>query len=231
MTKIKGFLLGLLLLITGVVFGQGGADTIPSIEFQRQIFIYQLAKKYNDATMVKTALYNILSIYPSNTNILDSLALMYFDYQQYASAALVSADIVKMYPDDLLATEIAAISFEQLGVKDRALKYYEKLYLGNNSLALLYQISFMQYSLKRITEAEVNLDLLTGNAESENFTLIFPTTANDSQDVSLRAAAFRLRALIESEKGNKQAAKDLLKKALEIQPDFQVAKTELAKLN
>ena len=60
------------------------ADTLPPIELQRQVFVYSMAKKYGDEDMAKAALYNILSHTPGNVSILDSLALMYFQKQNFA---------------------------------------------------------------------------------------------------------------------------------------------------
>ena len=91
------------------------ADTLLPMDFQRQIFIYGAAKKYNDKMMQITTLYNLLSYNPNNSNILDSIALAYFEGQQYVSAALVSIDAVSLNPKDELGAEIAALSFRLPG--------------------------------------------------------------------------------------------------------------------
>ncbi len=207
------------------------ADTLPPVELQRQIFVYSMAKKYGDEDMAKTALYNILSITPGNVGILDSLALMYFQKQSYASAALVSQDIVSISPDNMLATEIAATSFENLGVKDRALPYYEKLYLNNNSLTLLYQIAFMQYELKRYTEANTNIDVIMSNSDAANEKLYFSKSQTETQEIPLTAAIHRLKAMIAIAGGDNSEARVQFNKALEIVPDFEVVKIQLQALN
>ena len=93
------------------------ADTLLPVEFQRQIFIYGAAKKYNDKMMQIATLYNLLSYNPNNSTILDSI-LAYFEGQQYVSAALVSADAISLNPKDELGAEIAALSFEQIGASE-----------------------------------------------------------------------------------------------------------------
>ncbi len=203
----------------------------PPLDFQRQAFIYGMAKKYGDADMTKSALYNILAMNPNNVSILDSLALLYFEYQEYASAAIVSQDIIALNPDDMLATEIAAVSFENLGVKDRALPYYEKLQMSNNNISLLYQIAFIQYELNRLIEAKSNIEIILADPQIENVTLLFSKTQTETQEVPLKAAIHRLNAMIAQSEGNIEEAKNQFNKALEIVPDFEVVKIQMQSLN
>lgn len=207
------------------------ADTIPPVELQRQVFVYGLATKYGDRQIAKSSLYNILSITPRNIAILDSLALLYFQDSEYASAALVSQDILTYAPDNLLATEIAAISFEALGVKDRAVNYYEKLYLGNNDMGVLYQASLLQYQLKRYAESNVNLDIILGNPESENQFLNVQVNQLNTQQIPMRAGVYRLKGMISQDMGDIAEAKAHYTKALELAPDFNPVKRQLEALN
>lgn len=208
------------------------SDSIaPPPAFQRQVFVYSMAKKYNDLDMAKSALYNILSINPNNVAILDSLALIYYEFQEYASAAFVSQDILALNPNDMLAAEIAAISFESLGVKDRALPYYEKLYLNNNNLTLLYQIAFIQYELKRYNEANTNIDIIENDERANDLTLVFAKTQTENQQVPFMAGIHRLKAMIANSQGDTEEAKNQFNKALEIAPDFEIVKIQLQQLN
>lgn len=222
------------LLLTQFSYAQikeGTAQKADSVDFDRQFFIYQLAKKYNDFSMAKTALYNMLSIAPSNVAILDSLAVIYYDYQQYTSSALISQDIVKINPDDMLATELAAVSFDNLGVKARALPYYEKLYLERNDVNILYRMAFLQYELKRYTEGITSVDILIDSEQTKNEVVIFPKNDNENQQVSMLAAAYRLKAMINQQQGNNEEARNNYNKALELAPDFALAKQQLESLN
>ncbi|MFY0686175.1 MAG: hypothetical protein JXQ90_03370 [Cyclobacteriaceae bacterium] len=204
-------------------------DTLPPMGVQQQAFIYGLAMKYNDLNMAKSALYNILSYNPANVNILDSLALLYFENQEFAPAVLISQDILAINPKDMLATEIAALSFERLGVKDRAIPHYEKMYLANNNINLLYQIAFLQLDVKRFNEADNNADVIIADAKAETLKMLFPRVRQgETQEVSLKAAAYRLKAMIQEEKGNTDEAKSLYLKTLELAPGFEMAQQQLA---
>ena len=73
-----------------------------------------------------------------------------------------------------LSKEIAALSFEQIGASERALKYYESLYLLRNDIMILYQLSFLQYRLKRLNEAFTNVDIIIADTTSNEVQIIFP---------------------------------------------------------
>ena len=206
------------------------SDTLLPMDFQRQIFIYGAAKKYNDKMMQITTLYNLLSYNPNNSNILDSIALAYFEGQQYVSAALVSIDAVSLNPKDELGAEIAALSFEQIGAPERALKYYETLYLLRNDIMILYQVAFLQYRLKRLNEAFTNVDIIIADTSSNEVQIIFPKNAESEQKVALKIAAKRLKAMIFELKGNIVEAKKIYQDILSSSPDFDLVRKQLEDL-
>lgn len=215
--------------VTGFTQSKPVTDSIP-FEIRQQSYIYSMAKKYNDPSVARMALYTLLSYNPANVPLIDSLSYLYFQYQQYASAAISAQDALSLNPGDLFATEIAAVSFENLGIKVRAVSYYEKLYLANNDLATLYQVAFLQYELKRFGEAMNNVTTMIENTESDKQMLIFPTADQKGQEISLKAGAYRLKALVEVAQNNSVAAKESLTKALALYPAFEIAKEELAEI-
>ncbi len=202
-------------------------DSVPA-QFERQYFVYQVANKYNDAAVAKAALYQMLAMNPTNTALLDTLALMYYEFQQYTSAALVSQDAASINPDDALANEIAALSFDNLGLKDRAVKYYERMYLQTTDVGVLYRMAFLQFELKRFNEATASVDGLIDSEDTKNQKVYFPKEDKTQQEISLLAGAYRLKGMIEKELGNVENAKANFNKALEISPDFEIVKKQLA---
>ncbi|MFY0606839.1 MAG: hypothetical protein JXR10_08990 [Cyclobacteriaceae bacterium] len=228
---MKYIILGLILTISSAAFAQEqqAQDSIP-FEVRKQAYLYDQAMKYNDINVARTALYNLLILDPTNSTVLDSLAISYLDYNQYASAALVAQDAIAVNPEDLFATEIAAICFENLGVKNRAVGYYEKLYLANNNISTLYKVAFLQLDLKRFGEATSNADIIINSTEAKELKLLFPKEQNERQEISMQVAAIRLKGMIEEAKGNKEAALAEYDKALAIVPDFAVLKGQIKAL-
>ena len=130
-----------------------------------------------------------------------------------------------------MAAEIAALSFEQIGATERALKYYETLYLLRNDIMILYQVSFLQYRLKRLNEAFTNVDIIIADAKSNEVQIRFPKNDESEQEVVLKTAAKRLKAMIYEEQGNVVEATKIYKDILLISPDFDLVKKQLEDLN
>ncbi len=199
-------------------------------EYKRQQEIYQRALNYNDFFVARTALYNMLAIKPESSNLLDSLSLLYFEQKQYVSAGIIAQEAAKINANNLLALEVAATSFENIGLLDKALEYWEPLYLKNNDINILYKIAFLQYRLKRYNDAATSADIVMKNARSTEVKLVFGKQDQTTQQVSLKAAAQRLKGLVEMDKGNNSAAITEFQKALEIAPDFELVKLTIAEL-
>ncbi|MEQ9404099.1 MAG: hypothetical protein RIM99_10960 [Cyclobacteriaceae bacterium] len=200
-------------------------------ELRKQSFIYNSARMFNDPQVAKMAIYNLLAENPGNAALYDSLALIYLQYGQYASSALVSQQSIRINPNNLFATEVAATSFDNLGVKDKAIPYYETLYLSNNDLSILYKISFLQMELARYGEAVTSSDIIMNNEESKELMIRFPTEDGNGQEVPLNVAAHRVKAMVEESKGNKAEAQKLYLKTLEMYPGFQIVQSQLQALN
>ncbi|WP_420319166.1 tetratricopeptide repeat protein [Ekhidna sp.] len=204
-------------------------DSIPW-ELRKQSFIYNSAKIFNDPVVARTALYSLLAENPGNVALYDSLALIYFQYNQNASAALVAQQALQINPDDQFALEIAATSLDKLGAKDRSLNFYEKLYLASGNVNTLYKVSFLQFELKRYNEANTSLDLIIEDPQSEGIAIGFPTEDGQGQSVNLKIAAHRVKAMILEDKGDIEGAKAKYLEVLEMKPGFQIVQQQLREM-
>src|SRR5690554_943731 len=192
--------------------------------------IYQMALRYNDPSIAKARLYDLIERNPENLRYRELLANIYFDMEQFSSAALVAMDILQINDKNINALEIAAYSLEQLGALDRALPHFESLHLLSGDLFSLYKTSYLQYSLKKYDEALNSVNMLIKNKKSEEEMLAFPKKDNTTQEVSMQVAALNLKGLIYREQGNKAEAKAAFDEALKASPDFELAKDNLAGL-
>lgn len=199
--------------------------------YKQQLSVYQNALKYNDVSVAKNALYNMLALDPSNTSLLDSLAYFYYDYQQYASSLLVSRDILSINANHLPALEIQAVSFEKLGLYDKALNAYESLYLKRDNPYTLYKIGMLQYDLKRHNESKTSLDILLQSAEVDSLKVVYNEQGNQQQkEIPMKAALHNFQGMNHLELGNKEAAKQSFEAALKLAPDYKMAKDNLGKI-
>ena len=232
MFKLMKFNLLLFIAITSISLGTlAQSNPKESDEYKLNKQVYLQAKKYSDVGVAKNALYKLIALDPNDVSLLDSLVLLYFDYNQHAPSLLVSLDILKKNPNNLVALEINAVSYENLQLYDKALTSYEALYLRNNNLYTLYKVAFLQYNLKRFSESKTSADIILKDEQSQEFKIVFNPDRNTSEQVTMKAAVLNLKGLIAKEEGNKEEARKLFNEAIASGDPFTFAKQNLAALD
>lgn len=192
---------------------------------------YALASRWNDAQVAKDALYDMIAINPQSDSIIFNLAYFYYENRQYASATLVSQELLARDSKNQDYLELSAASFEALGILDRSLQNYETLYLLSNSTLTLYKIAFMQFDLKRFEESLTNVEILLGKSDIEKYDIGFNDSNNKQKDFPMKLAILNLKGLNLKEKGDKAGAKKIFEDIIKEAPDFQPAITNLSELN
>jgi len=199
-------------------------------EYNKALGIYQLAQKYNDQDAIKQSLLELMVLNNRDTVVLRSLAELYYNERKYTSSTLVSLDFLEKYPGNLIATELVALSYEQLRLYDKALEYYQAMWIKTSSANILYRIAYLHYSLKRYEESLTDLDLVESELAVED-KIQLSMSNGIMQEVSFKAATLNLRALIAIEQGKNDEAKSYLGEALKLSPEFEAAKSALAGLD
>lgn len=237
MNKIKVFALVLAMISTNLMAQQAAKPTAdPAVKDANKTkndsdqLIYQMALRYNDVSVAKVKLYELIERNPTNPRYSELLATLYFEMEQYASAALVAMDIVEGNKNNTTALEIAAYSLEQLGALDRSLRHFESLYLLSGDVFSLYKTAYLQYTLKKYEEALNSVNMLAKNKKAGEEKLAFPTKDNTQQEVTMLAAAYNLKGLIYKDQGSNAEAKKAFDEALALEANFDVVKENLATL-
>lgn len=233
---MKRVILMLLLVVCASPLYSQNADSLAKLEPKISAALnlsdqaaYQLALRYNDYDVAKSKLYDLLLRNPKNIRYAEALASLYFELNQPTSAALVAIDIIEGgNGKNTTALEIAAFSLEQLGALDRALPHFESLYLLTGDNFSLYKSGFIQYSLKRYSEAMNSANMLVKNAKAEE-KIGFPKTATETQQINMKAAALNLKGMIYLEQGSKAEAKTAFEESISLEPTFELAKENLKK--
>ncbi len=228
MRRIKFLMVGVMLFtITGL---KAQDSTFFANEYTKGLALLRKAQEFSDIDMEKQALYDLLILNEGDTTVLQSLTQMYYNTGNFTSSLLVSLSYLKLYPGNLLAIEIAALCYEQLRLYDKAVQYYEDLYLREQSIEVLYQIAFLQYTLQRFEESLNNVKILETKADgAKNLTL--SKRDNTTQEVPFRAALLNIKGLISMQQGNKEEAIVHFNEALKIAPDFEAPQTSLETIN
>jgi tetratricopeptide (TPR) repeat protein len=191
---------------------------------------YNMATRYNDFDAARNSLYSLINIDPENDSLRFNLAYLYFDERKYPSTILVCMDILAKNPQHAPALEMSGISFEELGIKDKALASYEKLFVTTENLTTLYKVIFLQYDLKRYGECNVNIDILMNDAAADDAKITLQVGDQAQKEFPLKAAALNIRGLVKKAQGDKPGAKKDFNAALELAPDFLFATENLAEL-
>ncbi|MDP2040434.1 MAG: CDC27 family protein [Algoriphagus sp.] len=233
----RTFLLLLLAFCAGNLAAQTANDSIPKLDPKIKAALnaadqtaYQAAIRYSDLEMAKTKLYDLMIRNPENPRYMEALGNIYFDNSQFASAALVSLDLLQGNSKNVGALEIAAYSLEQLGALDRALPHFESLYLLTGDNFSLYKSAFLQYNLKRYEEAMNSVNMLVKNSKADE-KIGFPKSQTETQEVSMKAAALNLKGLIYLDQNSKVEAKTAFNEAIALDANFVQAKENLKKAN
>lgn len=216
----------LLTVLAFTAFGAYQASAQGGDAFDVQMKVYKGALKNYDLQAATVALYNMMAIKPERTDLNDSLALLYFAGERYAQAYLIGEDIVKKDPNRKDMLELVAVSKQNLGLIKEALADYEKLYALDKSIYYLYQMGTLQYQLKRYGECIASLDKIIADpaAAQQKVNIMMQ---GGSQDVPMKAAALNVKGICALEMNQEEIAKDNFNKALEMAPEFVLAKGNL----
>jgi len=215
---ITGFIL---MFFTGnFTFAQGDA-------FDIQMKVYKAAMKNYDFQTAISAIYGMEAIKPERTDLNDSLAIIYFEDEKYAQAMLVSQSILAADPKRNDMLEMQAISKQKLGMVKESLADYEKLYGVDKQVYFLYQMATLQFQLERFGECLASIEQIIASPDADKQKVNIPVQNNRSQTVPMKAAAYNIKGICAAQLNQPDAAKENLKKALELYPDFVLAKANL----
>ncbi len=224
-----------LFLVFSSSFSFGQAKPAPaktvtkdSVQYNLEKQIYRSALKYNDLAVAKTSVYKMMALSPADKSLRDTLLFLYFNAGAFGQSVLLSREILAENSNNPTVLEIKAISEQNLGLTKEALESYEKLYPQTKSLFHLYQVAVMQYQLKRYGECNASLEEILKSEKAVGEKVTINTAQNATQEVSLKAAALNIRGVMFLEGKREEDAKSNFSQALAVQPDFELAKNNLA---
>ena len=226
----KGILVVMAVLMFSMAFSQ--SKEIQGTQLYKHYQMkYVFGMKYNDGEVAKDALYSMIAMDPNDDSIKLRLCYYYYEKNQFASSLFVSADLLARNPDHTDALRINAISYENMGVRDKAIAAYETLYLKTNEIGVLYQVAILQFEVERYAECKTNLDIIMKDPQAKALKLNFAKNETEQQEITLEASAYNVMGMVEKQQGNKVEAKKYFEKALELEPDFALATQNLEDLN
>jgi len=190
--------------------------------------VYDLAYKYSDFVVAREALYNMISLKPERTGLKDTLTYLYYTSGDHYQVIVLGGELLVAKPDKAEILELVAVSQQNRGLLKDALESFEKLFAITKDVYHLYNIASLQYMLKRFGECSESLNTIIASTDTPGEVTI-SDNSGQSQKVPLKAAAFNMRGVIALEINQQDVAKQNFQKALELFPDFALAKSNLDK--
>ncbi|MGZ5243821.1 MAG: tetratricopeptide repeat protein [Bacteroidia bacterium] len=192
--------------------------------------VFRTGMKYGDYQVAVGALYNMMALHPENASLKDSLVLLYNGMGNSVQAVIIAREILLKDPNNLPILGAMAESEQRLGLYKEALGSYELLYDKRQQLYDLYQVAALQYAMKRYAEARNTLATIIRNPKAVQDKLQITGANNTSQNVQFKAAAYNLMGVVSLELLDYAEAQSNFKKALEIEPNFELANSNLTVL-
>jgi len=193
--------------------------------------VYYQSVAMDDFNTAIEALHYVLASDPEKySNWKDTLALLYVRNNSFQQANVLSSALLdtKGYTD--LRMEIRAICAKALQQPAEAIDAYSILYSKTNKIAYGFEELRLQYSIRRLTETIATGNSLLQNIPPTNkdFVSVVKADGKTPQQVSLKAAVCNLLGLAYADLKDKTNAKEQFESALKENPDFELAKNNLA---
>ncbi len=204
------------------------AQSTSSIEFEKQRLKQALA--YSDEAVAANSMYNIIAIEGPQSTYKDSLAYLYFNGRNYISCFLVANDILKSKPENIEFIEMKAISLESMGAIEKAIETYTELLSKTNNNFHAYKLAGLQLSINKFDEAFASVKKADQLPDSGTVKVTFQVNKNFNQSVDLKAAIAYLEGIIAMNLDKKTDAKVSFDRAVQLFPDFVLAKSKLTTL-
>ncbi len=235
---MKKIILIVLLLVSTVAFGQKKKKEKATVATQVETYkkVYIMALQNGDAAVALNSLYFIIAEEGNKSPYKDSLAFLYFDMGSFAQCERVAAEIVKDNADSienkqkLTMLEILALSQASLGKTKAAISSFERLLSKTNEMYHAYRLAELQFNYKRIGEAFQSISLAETLSNSMQTPVRIDMGNKQIQEVKLEAAIQNLKGyiILQEYPDRKAEAIAAFTKALKIQPEFVLAKNNLA---
>jgi tetratricopeptide (TPR) repeat protein len=224
MIKMKNYIYIAALLITTSILAQ----TTSNLELQQQKI--KLALSYNDKAAAADAMYNIIAMEGDKSTYKDSLAYLYFNDAKYVSSFLVTNDILKTKPENIELLEINAISVENMGALDKAVEVYTDLLSKTKNNYHAYKLASLQVAINKPLEAYKSIKKADLLEDTGKIKVNFQVNKNYSQNVDLKPAIAYLEGIILLNLKKETEAKLSFMRAVNLFPDFVLAKSKLTTL-
>jgi len=172
-----------------------------------------------------------LNIIDPNEKRKDTLAVLYMNEGRFIQA-LNTIGVESLDSDSDMAVEVKAISLQSLNEIERALPHYEELFKRKPNPYIAYELADIKIQLNDFLGALKHITFGIANSNDDIYRNYFDTQTQ--YQVPMKAAFIYLKGLLtfkENKEKNIDKAITLMDEALEIAPNFNLAKISIDALN
>lgn len=191
-----------------------------------------LYKKSYDLKDIPTAITAVqLLLQQDSTNALrDSLPGMYFAVQNIEACLTTTNESLKRNADNEELNNLKLLCLEQKGDGEQALKLSEELYKKTGKLEYIYKKASMELMTNQLETATKTIDGMADKYKDSKDSVDIFIDQNQSQPVPIQAACWNMRGYVYIQKQQYQQAAEAYQKAIQIYPDFVMARRNLQQL-
>ena len=172
-----------------------------------------------------------LNIIDPNEKRKDTLAVLYMNEGRFIQA-LNTIGVESLDSDSDMAVEVKAISLQSLNEIKRSLPHYEELFKRKPNPYIAYELADIKIQLNDFLGALKHITFGIANSNDDIFRNYFDTQTQ--YQVPMKAAFIYLKGLLtfkENKKENIDKAIALMDEAIELAPNFNLAKISIDALN
>jgi tetratricopeptide (TPR) repeat protein len=214
---MKHFLFLLLIFVTNSTFSQSEKSVLNHYnEYYKQM------KTQGDIQGVINALTHLNILSPNQARV-DTLAVLYMNDGRHVQA-LNTIGIERNENDSDMAVEVKAISLKALNQIERSVEHYEELFKRNPNALIAYELADLKIQLDDLLGATKHITFGIANTRSDIMRSYYDSQSQ--YQVPLQAAFIYLKGLIhfkENKTLNIETAIEIMDKALDIAPNFNLA--------
>jgi tetratricopeptide (TPR) repeat protein len=204
------------------------ADTTKQNEY---LSLYRRALNYNDLGSAAYAVGAYLH-HGGAANFNDTLALIYYNMNNLGGAYKLAGEINEKDPKNATALTLLADISGRAGEVKKSLEWYEKLIEVSPSPYNQYQLATKQFLLERNLECKQSLQkVIADSAQAKEQMVRLDIGEGYGEDVPVLAAAMNMMGAIAYKEKDNALAKDWYQKAVNVFPQFVIAKQNLEELN
>lgn len=191
--------------------------------------LYKTSYDLKDVPTAITAVQLIL-LQDSTSTLRDSLPSMYLAVQNIDACLTTTEDALKRHPENEEFSKYKMLCLEQIGKADELFTLAKNLYDKTGKVEYIYKIASIQLVTGKFDEASKTINSMMEKYKNSKDSVDIFFEQSQSQRVPIIAACWYMKGFMNIQTQKYQQAGEAYQKAIQIFPDFVMARRNLQQL-